>query len=231
MKDSRYLEFKATLEKRLFGLSSVNGFDKLKSRLNGVSNWEEFQAILAQIDITLWFKDKGIIKEIEPQLPHRLGFADILISFLNQDIFCEVNSLESFVKVKEPKKRNTDNEKTIIKRKNLTWLTELDIEHEIKQDRIIRNLREKTNKQLPLNYPGILALETGRAAVFSLEVKEIAKKLFKNRPQVILIMLWSLERGTGIGEPPFCYINRNSHYQNTGQEFLRYLKQDNNIIS
>lgn len=230
MKDSRYLEFKANLEKCSLGLSSVNGFNKLKKQLNGVSNWEEFQAIRAQINVTCWFKDRNILKEIEPDLPHRKGSADILLVFSNHDIYCEVNSLESFAKVKEPKEQNADIEKIKIKSKNLPWLTELDIEHAIKRERIIRNLKEETNKQLPLNYPGILALETGRAAVFSLEVKEIATKLFKNRHQVILIMLWSLEKGSKIGEAPFWFVNPSSRYQNVGQELLRYLGQGNNVF-
>ncbi|MFC2033586.1 hypothetical protein ACFLUB_03630 [Chloroflexota bacterium] len=84
----------------------------------------------------------------------------------------------------------------------------------------------KTKKQIPTSHPGILALETGKAAIFSPEVDEIAKNLFKNRQQLILIMLWSLDRGSAIGEPPFWFNNPKSKYQRIGQDFLSYFKQD-----
>ena len=81
MKDRRYLQFQATLEKSLAGLTSVNGYDRLKSRLKGIADWDEYKAISAQIDITLWFEEKGLMKEIEPKLPHGKGYSDILLSF------------------------------------------------------------------------------------------------------------------------------------------------------
>lgn len=224
MKDNRYLQFQATLEKSSIGLADVQGYDRLVSSIRGVADWDGFQAILAQIKTTSWFKEKNLLKEIEPKLPHREGFADILFTFSNQDIYCEVYSLESLVKSIEAGKQDGDDERIESKRQKLPYLSKLDIEHEIKKDRIIRNLLEKTNKQLPKNHPGILALETGRAMVFQLEVKEIAKKLFNNRPHMMLIMLWSLERGSGIGEPPFLFVNQKSNYQNIGQELLKYLQ-------
>ena len=102
-----------------------------------------------------------------------MGYADILISFSQQDIYCEVSSLESLVRSIEAKKQDADNERIEIKLRKLPYLSKLDIEHEIKKDRIIKKLLITTNKQLPINNPGILALETGRAAVFHLEVEEI----------------------------------------------------------
>jgi len=224
MKDNRYLQFQATLEKSSIGLAYVKGYDRLVSSIRDVVDWDGFQAISAQIKTTSWFKDKGILKEIEPPLPHREGYADILISFSQQDIYCEVTSLESLVKSIEAKRQDGDNERVETKRQKLPYLSRLDIEHEIKKDRIVRNLSEKTNKQLPKNHPGILALETGRAMVFQSEVKEIAKKLFNNRPHIMLIMLWSLEGGSGIGEPPFLFVNQKSNYQNIGQELVNYLQ-------
>lgn len=110
-------------------------------------------------------------------------------------------------------------------------MSKQDAEHEIKQDRITRILLGKTNKQLPPNYPGILALETGKSMVFTFDTKKIAQKLFPSRPQVMLIMLWSLERGSQIGEAPFPFVNPNSPYQNIGQKLLKYLGLDNKVIS
>lgn len=224
MKDNRYLQFQAILEKSSIELAYVKGYDRLISSIRDVADWDGFKAISAQINATQWFKDKNILKEIEPELPHSLKSADMLLSFSHEDIYCEVTSLESLVKSIEAKRQDGDNERIEIKRQKLPYLSKLDIEHEIKKDRIIRNLVDKTNKQLPKNHPGILALETGRAMVFQLEVKEIAKKLFNNRPHIMLIMLWSLERGSGIGEPPFPFVNQKSNYQNIGQELLKYLQ-------
>jgi hypothetical protein len=112
-------------------------------------------------------------------------------------------------------------------------MSKLDAEHEIKQDRITRTLLGKINKQLPRNYPGILALETGKSMVFAFDTKKIAQKLFPSRPQVILIMLWSLERGGTVGQPPleapFWFLNRNSHFGDTGQGLLKYLEQEQKV--
>ena len=231
MKDNRYLQFQATLEKNSIGLAYVKGYDRLQSSIRDVADWDGFQAISAQIKTTSWFKDKEILKEIEPPLPHREGYADILISFSQQDIYCEVSSLESPFKSIEATRQDINNAKIEIKLQKRPYLTKQDIEHEIKNDRIIRNLLIKTNKQLPINHPGILALETGRAMVYLLEVKkEIAKKLFNKRPQVMLIMLWSLERGSDIGEAPFWFVNPKSQYQNIGQELLKYLGASPSLI-
>jgi len=231
MKDPRYLEYRAYLKEISAGLASSNGYDKIESRIKSVTDWEEYRAISAQINVTLWFKNKNILKEIEPELPHRVGFADILLAFSNHDIYCEVTSLVSFFKPIESKKQDADNEKIEIKLQKQPYFTRQDIEYDIKKEKILRSLKEKTLKQLPSSHPGILALETGRAMVFHLEVKEIAKKLFKNKPQLILIMLWSLERGSDIGEPPFWFVNNKSKYQDIGKDLLKYLKQDDAVIS
>lgn len=81
MKDPRYLQYQEVLRKSLACLASVNGYNKLKTRINCVADWDEYRAISAQIDATQWFKDKNLLKEIEPELPHRLGYADMLLSF------------------------------------------------------------------------------------------------------------------------------------------------------
>jgi len=230
MKDERYLQFQTTLKKIAVGLASINGYDRLKSSIEDVADWDEFQAIKAQIDTTLWFKEKGLIKEIEPKLPLREGYSDILLSFSEQDIYCEVTSPESLQKLIESKKQNEAKKVQNLLKKQ-PWMSKQDAEHELKMERAVRNLLDKTKRQLPPNHPGVLALETGKSMVFSFDVKKIAKKLFPNRPQVVLIMLWSLERGSQIGEAPFWFVNPNSPYQNIGQKLLEYLGQDNKVIS
>ena len=229
MKDERYLQFQETLEKIAAGLTLVNGYDRLISIIEGVASWDEYMEIRAQINTTQWFKEKGLIKEIEPKLPHREGYSDILLSFSEQDIYCEVTSPESLQKSMESNKYNEEKKVHNLLKKQ-PWMSKQDAEHEIEINRITRKLLGKTNKQLPLNYPGILALETGKSMVFSFDVKRIAKKLFPIRPQVTLIMLWSLERGSSIGEAPFWFVNPNSAYQNIGKELLKFSEQDNKIF-
>lgn len=230
MKDERYLQFQTTLEKIAAGLTLVNGYDRLISLIKGVASWDEYMEIRAQINTTQWFKEKGLIKEIEPKLPYREGYSDILLSFSEQDIYCEVTSPESLQKSIESKKQNEVKKVQNLLKKQ-PWMSKQDAEHEIEINRITRKLLEKTNKQLPLNYPGILALETGKSMVFTFDTKKIAQKLFPSRPRVMLIMLWSLEKGSQIGEAPFPFVNPNSPYQNIGQKLLEYLGLDNKVIS
>ena len=232
MKDERYLKFQATLEKESSDLASVKRYDRLISTIKGVASWDEYMEIRAQINITKWFKEKSLLKEIEPELPHRKGNTDALLSFSEQDIYCEVTSPESLQKSIESKKQSEANKvQKLLKMQ--TWMSKQDAEHEIKQDRITRILLGKTNKQLPPNYPSILALETGKSMVFTFDTKEIAQKLFPSRPQVILIMLWSFERGGTIGKPPleapFWFLNRNSHFRGTGRGLLKYLQQEHKV--
>jgi len=232
MKDERYLKFQATLREDSAELASVKGYDRLISTIKDVADWDGFQAILAQIDITLWFKEKGLVKEIEPKLPHRVGNADVLLSFYQKDIYCEVNSFDSLLKRIESRKEN-EAEKVQNLLKKEPGMSQQDAEYQILIDRIVRRLLLKTNRQLPMNYPGILALNTSTSMVFSFDVKRIAKKLSPNRPQVMLIMLWSLERGGKIGQPveeaPFWYLNRNSCFEGYGRELLKYLKQEHKV--
>ncbi|MFC2033587.1 hypothetical protein ACFLUB_03635 [Chloroflexota bacterium] len=108
MKDQRYLEFQEVLKESSACLVSVNGYNKLITRISRVADWDEYQSILAQINVTLWFKKKNILKEIEPELPHGLGYTDVLLYFSQQNIYCEVTSLESLPKSMESKKQDTD---------------------------------------------------------------------------------------------------------------------------
>ncbi len=230
MKDPRYLQFQKTLGENSVGLVTVNGYDRLKSSIEDVADWDGFQAIWAQIDTTLWFKDKGILKEIEPHLPHRVGCADILLSFSEQDIYCEVTSPESMQKSLESKKNNEAEKVRILLGKE-PWMSKQHAEHEFKIRRAVKHWMSKTKQQLPANYPGILAIDTGKAWLSHFDVKIAVKRLFPKRPQLVLIMLWNPERDSQIGEAPFWFINTNSPYQNIGQELLKYLWQDNKVIS
>jgi hypothetical protein len=227
MKDSRYLQFQDVLRKNLVSLANIKGHDRLETRINAVTNWDGYMDILFQINVTRWFKDKNLnlIKQIEPALTHREGFGDILLTFLKEEIYCEATSLNS---TRLSKKCDFDNKRVKNKHKKQPYLTKLEIGHEIINDRITRIILDKTKRQLPEDYPGIFAIGTGRAAVFLYDFKSIAKKVFINRPNIVSIMLWSLERGSDIGEAPFCFRNPNSKYPDIGGDLLKYL--DANII-
>ncbi len=210
------------LDNLLAELTSVLGYDRLGDRLKMACSWDEYQEFLAQMDITLWFKDKDMVKEIEPKLANAMGKADILLTFSQQDIYCEVTSRESLEKSIESKRGN-DAQKVQNLLKKEPWMTQQDAENEIEIDRILRVLLRKTSRQLPANHPGILALDGGKGAVYVHKIKRVAEKLLPQRRQMILIMLWSLERGTQIGEPPFCFLNQNSQFPDVGQELLNNL--------
>lgn len=229
MKDDRYLQFQATLKKHSIGLADVKGYCRLISLMGDVADWDGFIAVLAQIETTLWFKNKAILKEIEPPLPQGVGYADILLSFSQQNTYCEVLSIESYPK-SIAKKQPKDDKKVEIMLGEKPFLTKQDIKHKIRKDKIVRILLKKTKKQLPENYPGIFALETGKAWISNSEVKEIAKRLFSKRPHVMLVMHQSPERGSDIGESPFWFINDKSNYRNIGQALLKYLEEDNKVI-
>ncbi|MFC1993083.1 hypothetical protein ACFLV3_04670 [Chloroflexota bacterium] len=210
------------MDNRLTELTSVTGYGRLCSRLRGSSDWDGYQEFLAQINITLWFKDKGILKEIEPALANSMGRADILLTFSQQDIYCEITSRQSLEKSIKSKRGN-DAQKVQNLLKKEPWMTQQDAKNEIEIDRILRISLRKTSKQLPANHPGILALDGGKGAVYVHKIKRVAKELLQQRPQVILIMLWSLEKGSQIGEAPFWFVNPNSPYQDIRQELLEYL--------
>jgi len=231
-----------TLEKRLTKLDSVIGFDKLKPLLRGTSDWDEYQEILAQIDITLFFKHKNLLKEIEPELPHRAGNADILLTFSQQDIYCEVTSFQSIAKSIESKTKSKEKEiqdRLGELRKREPWKTEGDIEDELKIRRAVRNLLGKTKRQLPPKFLGILALETGKSMMFGLDVRDIAQRLFPQRPQLALIMLWSWESPAqndsdfsrwGRSNPSFCFINAGSKFQGIGEALLKHLSLKGEVV-
>lgn len=226
-----------TLEKRLAGLTSVTGYDRLGLLLKKASDWDQHNDVLAQIDITLWFKEKGLLKEIEPKLPHREGYADILLTFSQQAIYCEVTSFQSIAKSIETKTKSQEKKlRELMKRQ--PWKTEQDVEHELKIKRVMRNLLDKTKRQLPSNHPGILALETGKSAMFGFDVRDIAQKLFPNRPQVALILLWSWEGDGGDdsnlrwerNNPSFCFINGAAQFRKVSEKLPKHLSLRGEVI-
>lgn len=210
-----------TLEKRLTELATVTGYDRFSTLLRGASDWDEYQEILAQIDVTLWFKHKGLLKEVEPELPHRMGNADVLISLSQGDIYCEVTSFQSIIKSFEDKTKMGQ-----------PWKTEQGLNNKLEIKRAVRKLLDKTSRQLPPNHPGILALETSKSAMFGFDVRRIAQQLFKSRPHVALIMLWSWESseqdesdflGWSRNNPSFCFINAGSKFREVGETLLKHL--------
>lgn len=227
-----------TLEKRLAELTSVTGYDRLKPLLRGASDWDEYQEFLAQVDITLFFKHENLLNEIEPELVNSKAKADILLTFSQQDIYCEVTSFQSIAKSIESEAK-TEEEKIRELRKRQPWKTGQDIEHELKIKKAVRNLLGKARRQLPPNHLGILSLEAGRSAVFDLDVRKMAPKLFKSRPQLALIMLWSWESpahndpgrlGWGRNKPGFCYINPISKFREVGEALLKHLNLSSEVI-
>lgn len=197
-----------TLEKRLAKLASVAGYDRLGFLLRGALDWDGYQEWLAQIDITLWFNQKNLLKEIEPLLPHRAGNADILLSFARQDIYCEVASFQSIIKTIKARAKDKASK--------------------------IRNLLDKTKRQLPQDYPGILALNTTKSAIFAHDVRLIANRLFPRRSQVTLIGLWSWEGNREAmswdNSPTSFFINHGSEFYEIGESLIRYLNVKSEIV-
>ena len=225
MKDERYLEFQKKLTDEAISLTHKNGYERLASSIDAVTDWEGFQEIIAQIDATKWFDERNVLKEIEPSTPHRLGNADLLISIGNQGVYCEVTSPISLQEMvtKELKNGNSVDSKVVKLLKKQPWMSETEAKHTIQNSKVVRNLLEKTRKQLPKTYPGILVMNTSKSMISHFDVQQIAERLFPRRNQIILLMLWNLEHGSMIGTPPFIFLNSNSQFQKTGDDLLKYL--------
>lgn len=240
--DSESLQRLSHRFSQLAQLSSFPGFSKLQKGMRS-SNWNQYYEALAQIEVSVWFAQHHLLEEIEPDLPHRTGSCDLLLSLGGQHIYCEVTSL-TFPKV-DSEKTAAQVQRLRKKRPGLTepdikqrLLTELGIQHQYQINNMLRGLRGKIRRQLPPDFPGILALQTGRAGFSTPQTKDLAKELFAATsqaptPQVILIMLWSLERGGTIGQPveeaPFWFPNRNSRFKDACRELLKYLKQEHRV--
>ena len=210
-----------SLEKRLAELSSIVGYDRLCPLLRSAADWDQYQEYLDQIDITLWFKSKSLLKEIEPELPGSRGKADILVSFRDQPIYCEVSSFQSIGKSIQSEKYQHSSSKDI---------------HRI--DRILRTSLRKTHRQLPQDYAGIFALSTTKSNVLSFDVRQMAQRLFLNRQQVTLIMLWSWENNRendssikwAMDNPDYCFINSQAIFRKLGETLLCYLEIRGEVI-
>jgi len=228
-----------TLEKRLAELASVSGYDRLAPLLRRASDWDQYQEALSQVDITLWFKHKSLLKEIEPELPHRNGKADILLSFYQQDIYCECTSFQSIAKSMESEAdiRGAKIQREMERlRKGHPWLTTEDVKEQIALRRATTNLLRKTKDQLPLYHPGILALDATKSGKFAFDVRLIAGRLFLQSPQLVLIALWSWE---GSGDdcltwdmiPNHFFINPNSNFRRVGEVLLDSLGLIGEVVS
>lgn len=214
------------LESCLQLLSEVEGYDLLKARLKGVCGWDGYQEILAQINATVWFKQRDILEEIEPKLPQKRESCDCRLSFDGQQIYCEIWSAQSYMRSFETKKKS----QAADLHKKEPWMSLEEAKHEVRNRAIVRTLKSKTNRQLPPNQHGILWIDGARGWLRHFDAKIIAERLFPLRPQVASIMLWSLEAGSQIGEAPFCFVNSNSDYQDISLELLRHLGRINQIF-
>lgn len=212
-----------TLEARLAKLESIDGYERLGSLLRGAGDWDQHQETLAQLDATLWFKEKGVLREIAPVLPTTTGNADALLCWGEEHIYCEVTSFQSIAKAFDS---STEHAKGRIQmrirqlRQREPWKTKEDLEHELHIRRAVRNLLSKTKKQLPVDCPGILAIDTGKSAVFHGDVSTIARQLFPSRSHVVFILLWSWESdepedadsGWKKCAPTYCFVNTGSRF-------------------
>jgi hypothetical protein len=229
------------LDRRLLELSSVRGYERLGHLLRGASTWDEYQEFLGQIDITLWFKRNHLLTEIEPGLPHRKGEADVLATFLGNDMYCEVTAFQSIAKSMSTMtnlEKGRVQKKLSVLQKRQPWKSKIDMEHDFDVKRAVRNLLAKTKYQLPINHIGILALDTGKSAMFKFDVKEIAENLFPRRPQVTMIILWSWE-GDGDNEsdehwtknnPTICFVNRQSKFRKLADKLLLSLELQSEVV-
>jgi len=205
-----------SLESRLSKLATINGYDRLKHLLRGASDWNSYQDVLAQIDITHWFKEKSLVKEIEPKLPNNEGYSDILLSFAQQDIYCEAHSFQSILKSLQSQVLEIEKKGDGLK--------------EIKK--AVRHLLKETKKQLPQDYPGILALDATKSDKFSDDVRFIAERLLPQRLQVAFIALWSYE---GDGDPSWdmipndFFVNSKSEFREIGEALLNHLRLNGRI--
>lgn len=225
------------LEKRLAALASPGdnysgaGYHKLGQRLRGVGDWDQYQEFLTQIDITLWFKQKALLKEIEPRLPHSKGEADILLSCNQQDIYCECTSFQSLWKsIQEEADSESDKQKKKQEKlkKEYRGLTMDDVTHKGEIDNTVRKLLDKTKNQLPSDWPAILALDTSKAAVYSPDIKEIARRLFPKRRHLVLIASWSWENSSQNfldweRATPKLFVNSESKFPTVGKDLVTFL--------
>ncbi len=223
------LPYLSYMESQLAQLSCFPRFNKLQKALRS-PNVHEYYETQIQIEKSIWFAQHHLLKEIEPELHDKRRSCDMLLSLEEQPIYCEVTS-RRFPGVNS--KRTAAQMQRLQKKQ--PWLPEQEIECQLETNTLLRSLRYKAKLQLPPTAPGIIVLETGRAMFFYWQTKDLANKLFAStsrapRPHVILIMLWSGDSGSQMGEAPFWFVNRNSHFKAIGQALLKYLGQEHKAV-
>jgi len=196
------LPYLSHMEGQLAQLSLFPGFNKLRKGLRS-PNVHEYYETQIQIEKSVWFAQHHLLREIEPEINDKRGSCDVLLSFEERPIYCEVTS-RRFPGVNS--KGTTARMQRLQKKQ--PWLPEQEIECQLEINTLLRSLRDKAQHQLPPTAPGILVLETGRAMFFYWQTKDLANKLFASTsqttpPHVILIMLWSGDSGSQMGEAPF----------------------------
>jgi len=223
---SQYL---SNLNSKLVQLEPFPGFPKLGPGIKA-KDWQQYYETLAEIKADIWFAERGLLKEIQPELSHTRGRGDILILLSGQLIYCEVTARRFPNESDEKDDRKEARLKKL--REEQPWATQADLDDQDEIRKMLGHLRGKTRRQLPPNFPGILVLDTGRAMFYQQSTKKLAGRLFASQDtsQVILIMLWSLERGSQIGEPPFWFVNRRSCFHDIGLALLKSLGQEQNIV-
>lgn len=217
-----------TLERRLAELAPIHGYERLGNILRGATNWDEYQEVLSQLDRTLWFKRNKLLAEIEPPLPHRLGSSDMVLCFSSQIIYCEVSSFQSLYKtlLTRSKKQEKTVQVEFPNAQKITLREEQRSEVQFEAQKVVRNLLEKTKRQLPQGYMGILALDTLKSAKFSYDIRLVAERLFPQREQVTVIGLWSGEDDDEPGwemKPTTFFLNNNSQFREVGRELIKTL--------
>jgi hypothetical protein len=196
-----------TLESRLSELARPSGqyngagYGRLAPLLRKASDWDQYQETLAQIDITLWFNEKGLLKEIEPELSFRNGKADILLSFSGQDIYCECTSFQSITK---------------------SLASKASIEGRTIQTNARRRLLRKADSQLPPDHPSILVLDMTKSTRFVLDERQLAEGVFPQRPQIALMAVWDCAFNWSTTPRQF-FVNTRSNFREVGEALLRSL--------
>jgi hypothetical protein len=226
-------EFTQTLpyfEKTLSNLSHLAGYERLGRVIKSAVDWEGYNEVLTQVAVTLWFQQKGLAKEIEPMVMR--GSTDILISFLSQDIYCEVASFQSILQSIISEGQDTEVRRQTKLQELMTehpLMTVGDAEDEIDIQGFVSKLCAKVRMQLPSTYPGILVLDVSKSMILDHQIREIATRLFTKYPDLMLTMGWEWVGNEPGGQPRGWFVNSSSQWQNIALALLKSLGQDNQV--
>ena len=136
--------------------------------LNKPRDWNEYQEMLAQLDLTLAFLDAGVLVEIEPTIPSTMRKTDALLLVGGASVYCEMTSPRLSVSPQSA------GESQDVKR-------------------VIRHLQPKVTRQLPAPSHGLLAMDTTKCGLFSHDVRVIAAAVIPHHRNLLGICLWSWE--------------------------------------